>query len=207
MIKGFVCFSNYLDNIKLIVGLGNPGEDYANSLHNMGFMCVNYFARQHRIQFDKKQADARTGAGKVSGVNVVLARPHTYMNRSGQAVNKLAKKFKVKPADILVVYDDMDLPLGKIRIRNEGSAGGHNGIKSIIQELGTQEFPRVRVGVGRPISTDGMKEDKGADVITFLLSELPPEVKIAINQVLPRVNEAMEYIITEGVTAAMNKFN
>ena len=193
--------------MKLIVGLGNPGEDYAGSLHNVGFMCVNYFARQHRIIFDKKQAEARTGSGKVAGVQVLVARPQTFMNHSGLAVSRLVKKFKIGLDDLLVVYDDLDLPLGKLRIRQDGSDGGHNGIKSIIQELDSQDFPRLRVGIGRPVSTDGLPEDKNADVITYLLSELPLEVKKAINQVLPRVNEAIFSIITEGVTAAMNKFN
>lgn len=192
---------------KIIVGLGNPGEDYASSLHNVGFMCVNYFARKNRIGFDKKQAEARTGAGKVAGVQVLIARPHTYMNRSGEAVSRLMKKFRLTPADVLVVYDDLDLPLGRIRIRQDGGAGGHNGIKSIIQELGSQEFPRLRVGIGRPADTNGLREDKNADVITYLLSEFPPEVKTAINQVLPKVNDAIYAVITEGVTAAMNKFN
>ena len=192
---------------KLVVGLGNPGEDYAESLHNVGFMCVNYFARQNGIRFDKAQAEARTGQGKISGVQVLVARPHTYMNRSGEAVNRLMKKFRLTPADLLVVYDDLDLPLGRLRIRAEGGPGGHNGMKSIIQETGSQDFPRLRIGIGRPIDTAGLREDKNADVITYLLSEFPPEVKKAINQVLPMVNEAISSVITDGVTTAMNRFN
>src|SRR3990172_4437665 len=155
---------------KIIVGLGNPGEDYASSLHNVGFMCINYFARKNGIRFDKKQSEARTGSGKVAGVEILVARPHTYMNRSGQAVSHLVKKFKVELDDLLVVYDDLDLPLGKIRIRQGGSSGGNKGIESIIQELGSQDFARLRVGIGRPISTDGLLEDRNADVITYLLS-------------------------------------
>lgn len=191
---------------KLIVGLGNPGEDYADSLHNVGFMSVNYFARKHRIRFDRTQAEARTGAGTVAGIKVLVARPQTYMNRSGESVSRLVNKFKIELKDLLVVYDDMDLPLGKIRIRADGSAGGHKGMKSIIQELGSQDFPRLRVGIGRP-AAEGLPEDKNADVITYLLSELPAEAKKAINEVLPKVNDAIFSIITEGVTAAMNKYN
>ncbi len=193
--------------MKLIVGLGNPGQDYANSLHNVGFMCVNYFARKHSIRFDKKQAQARIGLGKVAGNEVVVARPHTYMNQSGQSVSRLVKKFKVSLDDLLVIYDDLDLSLGKIRIRAGGSSGGHRGVESIITELGSQDFPRLRVGIGRPITTEGLPEDTGADVITYLLSSLPPEVKKAINQVLPKVSEAILCLITEGLTAAMNKYN
>ena len=186
--------------MKLIVGLGNPGNEYAGSLHNVGFMAVNHFARKNSIRFDKKQAEARTGTGKVDGIQVLLARPQTYMNHSGLAVSRLVKKFKVGLEDLLVVYDDLDLPLGKIRIREDGSAGGHNGIKSIIHELGSQDFPRLRVGIGRPGDTD-------SDVIPYLLGDSSPEIKKAINQVLPRVNEAIFSVISEGVTAAMNKYN
>jgi PTH1 family peptidyl-tRNA hydrolase len=192
---------------KIVVGLGNPGQDYASSLHNVGFMSVNYFARKNSIRFDKKQAEARTGSGKVAGIQVLVARPHTYMNESGRSVSRLVKKFKIDLRDLLVVYDDLDLPLGKIRIRPSGSSGGHKGAESIIQELGSQDFPRLRVGIGRPISTDGLPEDKNADIVTYLLSELPVEVKKAINQVLPMVNDAISTIITEGVAVAMNKFN
>ncbi len=186
--------------MKLIVGLGNPGSEYASSLHNVGFMAVNYFARKNSIRFDKKQAEARTGLGKVDGVAVLLARPQTYMNHSGLAVSRLVNKFKVGLDDLLVIYDDLDLPLGKIRIREGGSAGGHNGIKSIINELGSQDFPRLRVGIGRP-------RDTRSDVIPYLLGESDPEVKKAINDVMPVVNEAVLTFISEGVTAAMNRFN
>jgi len=195
------------EDLKLVVGLGNPGRDYVNSLHNVGFMCVNYFARKHSIRFNKEQAKSRTGLGMLDNTEIMVVRPHTYMNRSGQAVSQLVKKFNVKLDDLLVVHDDLDLPLGKIRIRKSGSPAGHKGVESIIQQLGSQDFPRLRVGIGRPISTEGLAEDRNADVITYLLSELPLEVKKAINQILPMVNEAIRCIITEGVTAAMNKYN
>ncbi len=192
--------------MKLIVGLGNPGSGYANSLHNVGFMCLNYFAREHNIWFDKKQAKARTGSGKVAGIEVIVARPQTYMNQSGRSVSQLVKKLGIGLDDLLVVHDDLDLPLGRIRIRPGGSSGGHKGIQSIIDELGSQDFPRLRVGIGRPISTDGA-EVRDADIVTYLLSELPPEEKKAINHVLPRVNEAIVCFLTEGVTVAMDKYN
>jgi len=193
--------------MKLIVGLGNPGNDYASSLHNVGFMCVNYFARAHSIWFDKKQGKARIGEGEVAGSKVVVARPQTYMNQSGEAVSRLVRKYNISLDDLLVIHDDLDLPLGKIRIRPGGSSGGHKGVESIITELGSQNFPRLRVGIGRPISTEGLPEDTNADVVTYLLSELPLEVKKAINQVLPSVSEAILCFLTEGPTVAMNKYN
>lgn len=193
--------------MKLIVGLGNPGQGYANSLHNLGFMCLNYFARKHHIRFDQKQAQARLGSGEVAAEKVLVARPQTHMNQSGRAVSQLVKKFNVSLDDLLVIYDDMDLPMGKIRLRPDGSTGGHRGVRSIIEALGSQNFPRLRVGIGHPISTAGLPEDTGADIITYLLSELPLEEKKAINQILPRVSEAILCFLTEGITVAMNKYN
>jgi PTH1 family peptidyl-tRNA hydrolase len=193
--------------MKLIVGLGNPGKGYASSLHNVGFMCINYFAHKHKIRFDRVQGKARIGRGEIAGTEVVVARPQTYMNRSGESVIRLVKKYKVKIDDLLVIYDDLDLPLGKVRIRAGGSSGGHKGVNSIISALDSQEFARLRVGIGRPIATEGLPEDTKADIITYLLSNLPAEEKKAINQILPRVSEAILCIITEDLTTAMNKYN
>ena len=193
--------------MKLIVGLGNPGRGFASSLHNMGFMCLGHFARTHSIYFKHKQANARVGIGEVVGNEVVVARPHTYMNRSGQAVSKLVKKYRVGHEDLVVIHDDLDIPLGKIRIRSDGSSAGHKGVESIISELGSQDFQRIRVGIGRPIVIAGLTEVTDADIITYLLSDLPGEEKQAINHVLPVVSEAILCIITDGLTAAMNKYN
>ena len=118
--------------MKLIVGLGNPGRGYANNRHNVGFVCLNHFAKTQGIRFDKKQGKARIGIGEVAGSKVVLARPQTYMNLSGQSVSRLIKKFNINLDDLLVIHDDLDLPLGKIRIRYGSSSGGHKGIDSII---------------------------------------------------------------------------
>jgi len=186
--------------MKLIVGLGNPGQGYSNSPHNLGFMCVNHFARTHSIRFDRKQGKARTGSSEVAGNKVLVARPQTYMNRSGQAVSRLVRKFNISLDNLLVIHDDLDLPLGKIRIRPGGGAAGHKGIKSIITELGSQDFPRIRVGIGRPVITD-------ADITTYLLSDLPPEEKRIITRIRPMVSEAILCLLTEGLTAAMNKYN
>lgn len=193
--------------MKLIVGLGNPGKGYADSLHNLGFMCVNHFARIHSIRFDKKQGKARIGLGEIADSKVVVARPQTYMNQSGQAVGRLVKKFKINLENLLVIHDDLDLPLGKIRIRKGGGSAGHKGVESIIAELGSQDFPRIRVGIGRPIAPTGSTEITDADIITYLLSELPLEEKRAITQILPKVTETILCILTEGLTAAMNRYN
>ena len=191
--------------MKLIVGLGNPGRGYANNRHNMGFMCLTHFARTQGIRFDKKQGQARIGSGEAAGSQVVVAKPQTYMNLSGQSVSRLVKRFNIDLSDLLVIHDDLDLPLGKIRIRQGGSSGGHKGIGSIINELGSQDFLRLRVGIGRPLtSTSEISED---DTIAYVLSDLTPEEKQVIQQVVPRVGEAILCLITESPTIAMNKYN
>jgi len=189
--------------MKLIVGLGNPGQSYANNRHNVGFICLNYFARKQGIRFDKKQGKARIGIGEVAGGKVVVARPQTYMNLSGQSVNLLIRKFNVNLDDLLVIHDDIDLPLGKIRIRQGGSSGGHKGIESIISWLESQDFLRIRVGIGRPDTT----EPSEADIITYVLSDFTPEEKQTLTDVIPRVSEAIYCLLTEGLVAAMNKYN
>lgn len=192
--------------MKLIVGLGNPGREYEKTRHNLGFVCLNHFARTHGIRLDKKRGGARTGAGDLAGVPVVLARPQTYMNRSGQAVSRLIRSLSIPTENLIVIYDEMDLPLGKIRIRGGGGSGGHNGIKSLAAELGSQDFLRVRVGIGRPPGGQGLTE-ADAGVIDYLLSDFTPEEMETINGVLPLVSEAVACLIEEGLTAAMNKYN
>ena len=136
--------------MKLIVGLGNPGRGRTHNRHNIGFMCLNHFAKRQGSGFDKKQGKARIGLGEVAGSKGVVAKPQTYMNRSGQSVSLLVKKFNVSLDNLIIIHDDLDLPLGKIRIRQGGSSGGHKGVNSIITELGSQNFIRILVGVGRP---------------------------------------------------------
>jgi len=191
--------------MKLIVGLGNPGQAYANNRHNLGFICLNHFARTQGIRFDKKQGQARTGSGEVAGSKVVLAKPQTYMNLSGQSVSRLVKKFNIDLGDLLVIHDDLDLPLGKIRIRRGGSAGGHKGINSIISELETQDFSRLKIGVGHPaVSSTEISE---ADIISYVLNDFTPEETVVVTQAVPRVSEVILCLLTEGLTAAMNKYN
>ena len=189
--------------MKLIIGLGNPGQGYAHNRHNAGFMCVSHFARTHGIRFDKRQGKARIGTGEVAGNRVVVAKPQTYMNSSGESVSRLLQKFNVNPDDLLVIHDDIDLPLGKIRIRQGSGSGGHKGVGSIISCLGSQDFSRLRVGIGRPDVT----EPSEADIIDYVLSDFTPEEKKVIAQVIPRVGEAILCLLTEGLIATMNKYN
>ena len=193
--------------MKLIVGLGNPGRGYANNRHNVGFICLSHFARTQGIRFDKKQGRARIGTGEVAGNKVVLARPQTYMNLSGESVSRLIKKFDINLDDLLVIHDDLDLPLGRIRIRHGGGSGGHKGIDSIINELGSQDFIHLRVGIGRPVKNEGTTEFSDDEIITYVLSDFTPEEKQIITQIIPRVSEAIYCLLTEGLTAAMNKYN
>jgi len=193
--------------MKLIVGLGNPGRGYANNRHNIGFVCLNHFAKMQGIRFDKKQGRARIGLGEVAGSKVVVARPQTYMNLSGQSVSFLVKKFTVSPNDLIVIHDDLDLSLGKIRIRQDGSSGGHKGIGSIITELGSPNFIRIRVGIGRPVKNEGITEFSEDEIIAYVLSDFTSDENQAITQLIPIVSEAILCILTDGPVAAMNRYN
>ena len=193
--------------MKLIVGLGNPGFLYARNRHNVGFVCVGHLARTQGIYFDKKQGQARTGIGTIAGKRVVLARPQTFMNASGESVSALARKLNVTPSDIIVIHDDLDLPVGKIRLRLGGGSGGHKGIDSVIARLGSRDFYRVRVGVGRPEIIDGSTADKENAVIGYVLNDFTPEEKRTIEAALPAVGDAIVCLLAEGLAAAMNKFN
>jgi PTH1 family peptidyl-tRNA hydrolase len=192
--------------MKLIVGLGNPGFLYARNRHNVGFMCVSHLARQHKISFDRKQGHARTGIGNIAGYRAVLARPQTFMNASGESISALMKKLNVKPTDLIVIHDDLDLPPGKIRLRLGGGSGGHKGIESIIARTGTYDFYRVRVGIGRPEVSENAP-DKEEAIIGYVLSDFTSEERKVIEKTLPQVSEAIDYLLAEGLTAAMNRFN
>ncbi len=189
--------------MKLLVGLGTPGRGYANNRHNVGFMCLNHFAKTYGIRFDKKQGKARTGIGEVGKNKIIAARPQTYMNLSGESVSRLVRKFNVNLNDLIVIHDDLDLPIGKIRIRQDGTSGGHKGIDSIITYLKSQDFLRLRVGIGRPVAT----QISEADIIAYVLEDFTSEEKQTIAQTIPRVSEAIFCLLTEGLTAAMNKYN
>jgi PTH1 family peptidyl-tRNA hydrolase len=191
--------------MKLIVGLGNPGFLYSRNRHNIGFMCVSHLAKARKIDFDRKQGHARTGIGNIGRHKVVVARPQTYMNASGEAVEALLKRLNVTPADLIVIHDDLDLPVGKIRLRLGGSSGGHKGINSIMAHIGTQDFYRLRVGIGRPEADNiPAKEDT---VIDYVLSNFTAEEKKIIDETIPQVGEAIVFLLSKGIIAAMNKYN
>ena len=188
----------------LIVGIGNPGEKYARNRHNIGFMCLDEYARVHNVTLARSRYRAKTGEGKIDNIEVVLAKPLTFVNLSGEAVGKLVQKYGVKPERLIVVCDDLDLPLGRIRIRQGGSSG-HNGIKSIVEHIGSEEFLRIRVGIGRPEEEAGKNER--TDVINHVLGDFSEEEEKIIEKIVPRVGEVLNSLLTEGITAAMNKFN
>ena len=186
-------------SMKVIVGLGNPGDRYRSTRHNVGFQCIDLLARRWGIDLKERRAKAILGRGRHLERDLVLAKPRTYMNLSGEAVNYLVARFGVKPADIVVIYDEMDLPVGKIRIRPGGSPAGHNGIRSIIGELHTQDFPRVRVGIGQP----GAQGEQVSHVLNRFSDEEAP----VISEVIQRVAEALDCLLEENITVAMNRFN
>ncbi len=191
--------------MKLVVGLGNPGRSYASNRHNVGFMCLSYFARSHAIKFDRKLGQARTGQGEIAHHKLVLARPQTHMNHSGQSVTLLVNRFAISLDDLLVIHDDLDLAQGKFRISYGAGSGGHKGINSIISHVDSQEFIRLRVGIGHPRTAND--DTTESDVIAYVLGDFTPDEKKIMAKVMPVVSDAILCIITEGSTAAMNKYN
>jgi len=186
--------------MKLIIGLGNPGKEYAGTRHNIGFHCVSRIAKSCGISFSRKGSQARFGAGEIKGEGVVLAKPQTFMNLSGKSVKLLGQRYKVALGDILIIHDDLDLPPGKIRISRGGSSGGHKGIESIISELGSRDFLRIRVGIGRPPEED-------QDTVDYVLGNFSYDEKTVIEDAISRVAEAILYLMQYGIVAAMNKYN
>ena len=186
-------------SMRIIVGLGNPGERYQHTRHNVGFRCIDLLARSWGVNLKERRAKAVLGRGHHLEREVVLAKPRTFMNNSGEGVAYLMTRFGVKPSNIIVIYDDMDLPLGRMRIRPGGSPAGHNGIRSIINELRTPEFPRIRVGIGHP----GMQGRQVSHVLNRFSAEEAPEIARVVKQVA----EAVECLLEENITVAMNRFN
>lgn len=186
--------------LQLIVGLGNPGPQYANTRHNCGFMVVDRLAERWGIPLAlEKQFQGSYGEGFALGGKRRLLKPATYMNRSGEAVRAVLDWYKLDPRSVLVVYDDVDLPLGRLRLRGSGSAGGHNGMKSVIQHLGSEAFPRLRLGVGRPKGNQ--------DMVGHVLGRFEPTEQAVLERVLRAAVEAVECCLQEGLRAAMNRFN
>lgn len=180
-----------------MVGLGNPGPEYARTRHNVGFDLIDELSSRHGIKLGTAQHKARFGIGTIGGVGVVLVKPMTYMNLSGQSVAPLAKAHGIKPEKIVVVADDLDLEVGRTRLKPKGGAGGHNGHKSLIHSLGTQEYPRLKIGIG-----------KGDDeTIGHVLGKFTPEERVEIEKAIRKGADGIEVLVQDGLEAALNKIN
>ncbi len=193
--------------MKLIIGLGNPGKIYVRNRHNIGFRSVDHLAKLYTIGTHKRQCHAQVGTGKIADIKVMLAKPATFVNQSGEAAICLLHNYDLKPNDLIVIHDDLDLPLGKLRLRPEGSAGGHKGIASIITALGNEDFARIKVGIGRPLDRDGNAITDEDGIVDYVLSDFTPREDDIIKATIAQVVKAVQSILTEGITAAMNKFN
>lgn len=183
--------------VLLILGLGNPGAQYKHTRHNVGFDLVDRLAAKNKFKVDRSQHRALTGVGVVAGHTVALAKPLTFMNLSGQSAAPLLRQYGLKPGHMIVVADDLDLPVGKTRLRLQGSAGGHNGHKSLIQTLGTQEYPRLKIGIGK-------SEDPTID---HVLGRFTPEERVSVDSALDRCIAVIEAWLDQGPEAAMLKAN
>jgi PTH1 family peptidyl-tRNA hydrolase len=187
------------ENTFLIVGLGNPGREYRETRHNIGFMLVDRLAFRLNTSFRRLQFKALVATGTYAGNKVILAKPQTFMNLSGQAVSALARFHKLPPANLMVAHDHLDLPFGAIRIRPDGGAGGQRGMESIIERLGTPEFPRIRLGIGRPPGQ--------MDPAAYVLQDFPDGDAVSLSQTLERAADAVFTWMEGGIDAAMNRFN
>jgi PTH1 family peptidyl-tRNA hydrolase len=184
----------------LVVGLGNPGREYQNTRHNVGFRCADALVKAHGLAFDaRKKSKAKTADGLIAGKRVLVAKPQTYMNLSGSSVQGLATFYRIPAEHILVIFDDLDLPLGTLRIRQKGGSGGHRGLTDIIQRLGTQDFPRIRFGIGRPPG----KMDPAA----YVLRPFDQAETTLIQGTVERAVKAVETWLTDGIDIAMNRYN
>ncbi len=186
--------------MKLIVGLGNPGIEYQFTPHNMGFLAVDRIAEQCGVRVNNRHCRAQTARTRLAGHDVVLAKPETYMNLSGASVSELVREYEAQPEqDLVLLYDELDLPFGSLRVRPRGRSAGHNGVESVIAALGTQEITRIRMGVGpdHPVG-DGAR---------YVLSQFKKTQLAVVDEVLDQAAEAVKVILTDGVQAAMNRFN
>lgn len=186
--------------MKLVVGLGNTGQGYRWTRHNMGFWLIEAFAQNQGIALSRRGFQSVYGRGRVGPENVILAKPQTYMNLSGEAVRQLLPFFRIPPHDLIVLQDDLDLPIGHIRIRLRGGDGGHQGIRSIIEAIGSQNFTRLKMGIGRPAVAH-------QDPVDFVLEPLKKNEKEALQEAVERASQVIEVIILEGPQEAMNRFH
>lgn len=183
----------------LIIGLGNPEEEYSRTRHNMGFNAINKIAEQYGVKVNKSKFQGLYESEIIEGKKVILIKPQTYMNLSGECIKQFVDFYKIKKEEILVIYDDMDIEPGKIKIRKKGGAGGHNGMKSIIKMLGTEEFARIRVGIGRP--------EHNGDEINYVIGAIPEEEIPKLEEGVEKAKEAIIEILKNGIDSAMNKLN
>jgi PTH1 family peptidyl-tRNA hydrolase len=191
--------------IRLIVGLGNPGATYSGHRHNVGFWVVNRLARRLEIEIGRHTKVASVGEGQFEDRPLTLAKPRTYMNESGRAISELLRRYKLKPQEMLVVCDDLDSPVARVRLRSDGGAGGQNGLKSIIGVIGN-DFSRLRIGIGRP-SRGGQPSRDPEDVSNWVLADPPPSQKRLLEEAADYAVEAALVCLKDGVAAAMNRFN
>lgn len=185
--------------MKLIIGLGNPGTEYDGTRHNVGFQAIDALADDRNINPNKNKFKALFGEGRVGSKKMVLGKPQTYMNLSGESVQMFMKWYKVSPEEILIIYDDVSLPPGQLRIRKKGGAGGHNGIKSIIQHLGTDEFQRIKIGIG--------EKPQGWNLADYVLSRFSNSEMKTIEKTMEDVVGAANVIMDKGIEEAMNQYN
>lgn len=185
--------------MKVIAGLGNPGREYAQTKHNVGFLMVDALAAHLGVTEWREKYDAFIARARIGSEAILLVKPQTYMNESGRAIAPLMNFYKLEAEDLIVAHDDMDIPVGTIRIRKKGSSGGHNGIKSILAHLGDEHFARVRIGIGRPLP--------GWTVVNHVLAPFPPEDAAKVSEAIHYLVPAIECIVTEDVDKAMNRYN
>lgn len=187
------------DDFTLIVGLGNPGREYAGNRHNVGFQITDRVVAANQLSFSKVQHQAMVALGRLRDQRVVIAKPQTYMNESGRAVSALLNFYKIPLQRLIVIFDDLDLPFGTLRLRSDGGAGGHNGMRSIIGQLGTNQFARLRVGIGRPPGR--------MDPAAFVLQDFGRDEALELPGLLDRAVQAVETFVVADITTAMNQFN
>lgn len=183
----------------LIVGLGNPEEEYDNTRHNMGFHTINKLANQYKIEINKKKFKGLYATGEIEGEKVILLKPQTYMNLSGESVQEVIHYYKIPIENTIIIYDDMDIEIGNVKIRKKGGAGSHNGMKSVVSNLNNENFPRIRIGIGTP-------QDK-TEMISYVIGPIPKEERELLDKATTKAKDAIIEILKSGIDKAMNQFN
>jgi PTH1 family peptidyl-tRNA hydrolase len=188
-----------MENLYIIVGLGNPGARYENTRHNMGFQALDYISSKYSVRIDKLKHKALIGDGEIEGRRVLLVKPQTYMNASGECVRDILEWYKASTANLIIIYDDIDLAVGRIRVRPKGSAGTHNGMRSVLYQIESEDFPRIRIGINRP--------PENWDLADYVLSRFTAEEKTDVEASIIKTADALSVILTQGIETAMNRFN